>query len=527
MLRRLSTAAAAASQTRTTAAAATAAIRRLPLLAVEGGGVPRRRWNDDDNNNNNDISGSGRSSRKRYFSSDSATSATATTTSGDGADNNNNNNNSNDGDDGVGGEKIPVRWLDLRGSGLSVLERLLLEECLLRHDEDDTANDTSTNDTTTNRRHHNSNWIIVGHHEANRHRYLSPPRQEPRRQPKDKPKGNGSDDDGLNFDNDDHSRRNDTAVIVMGIGGKPESLLRVDDVVRDGVTALRRFSGGGTVVLDHDSIWTTVIGRPRHFERVVEPFPRKIMEWSADVVFGPLFRYLQEEQQSKAENNDSGSGERGTRNRDNNANKRQQQATLVLDTKSCSTEVTGRVVSVLKIQKKDGDNSSDNDNGALPGRDEPRFALRENDYALGERKMGGNAQAIAGRSGWLHHTSFLWDYRQHNMDYLTIPDKRPEYRQDKDHDEFLVKLRDCYPDLSKADFYACLKRVCEEQFELRTATLRDAMRIVSVAAAAAKKKKKNSDANSTGGGDGGGSSSALDQWYKRGGRTKVVSDLLR
>jgi hypothetical protein len=46
----------------------------------------------------------------------------------------------------------------------------------------------------------------------------------------------------------------------------------------------------------------------------------------------------------------------------------------------------------------------------------------------GERKFGGNAQAITSKR-WLHHTSFLWDYDPLNMAVLTNPKKQPAYRQ--------------------------------------------------------------------------------------------------
>ena len=57
------------------------------------------------------------------------------------------------------------------------------------------------------------------------------------------------------------------------------------------------------------------------------------------------------------------------------------------------------------------------------------FRLRENDYVLGDRKVGGNAQSV-GSGGFLHHTSFLWDWDDANMDYLVLPQKRPAYRGD-------------------------------------------------------------------------------------------------
>lgn len=70
----------------------------------------------------------------------------------------------------------------------------------------------------------------------------------------------------------------------------------------------------------------------------------------------------------------------------------------------------------------------------------PDFHLKENDYCIGDKKCGGNAQYIT-KDRWLHHTSFLWDYKGRNMNYLRFPDKRPKYRGDRLHADFLTRLK--------------------------------------------------------------------------------------
>ena len=72
------------------------------------------------------------------------------------------------------------------------------------------------------------------------------------------------------------------------------------------------------------------------------------------------------------------------------------------------------------------------------------FEARENDYVFGEKKFGGNAQYIQ-KGRWLHHTSFLWDYEPSAMDYLLLPEKRPEYRESRSHVDFLCTLRPHFP----------------------------------------------------------------------------------
>jgi lipoate-protein ligase A len=71
----------------------------------------------------------------------------------------------------------------------------------------------------------------------------------------------------------------------------------VDAAMKDGVLVLKRFSGGGTVVVDHDSLWTTFIGRNEvkvgvstwGSRECVKLNLRETMEWSADIVFDPTF----------------------------------------------------------------------------------------------------------------------------------------------------------------------------------------------------------------------------------------------
>lgn len=68
------------------------------------------------------------------------------------------------------------------------------------------------------------------------------------------------------------------------------------------------------------------------------------------------------------------------------------------------------------------------------------FQLIENDYAIEKKKFGGNAQYFR-KERWLHHSSLLWDYSESNMNYLKIPEKTPKYRENRDHLEFLCKLK--------------------------------------------------------------------------------------
>lgn len=150
--------------------------------------------------------------------------------------------------------------------------------------------------------------------------------------------------------------------IVMGISGEPDSLLHVDKVKKDKIEVIKRFSGGGTVIVDEETLFITFIFSKDALD--VAPFPEPILRWSANLY-----------------------------------------------------EKAWQI---------------------------PSFSLRENDFCIGERKCGGNAQYIK-KERWLHHTSFLWNFNEENMNYLQLPSKRPKYRQDRDHKEFLCKLNSFAP----------------------------------------------------------------------------------
>ena len=79
-----------------------------------------------------------------------------------------------------------------------------------------------------------------------------------------------------------------------------------------------------------------------------------------------------------------------------------------------------------------------------PDAPDAAFSLREHDYCLADLKVGGNAQTIS-RDRWVHHTSFLWSFTAANMALLRMPDKRPDYRRDRPHGDFLTTLQAVAP----------------------------------------------------------------------------------
>jgi len=179
--------------------------------------------------------------------------------------------------------------------------------------------------------------------------------------------------------------------IVMGISGKPEKLIDLTLAKKRTIPLIKRFSGGGTVYIDDNTLFVTFIcNEPEAI------MPKAIMEWS-EKIYQPLF--------------------------------------------------------------PEG------------------FRLRENDYCLGERKFGGNAQYIQ-KGRWLHHTSFLWDYDPKQMDVLLLPEKRPSYREDRSHKDFLCTLCDYFPD--KQAFLGSLICHLEKQYAVTHKSLAEVLPILDL-----------------------------------------------
>lgn len=152
--------------------------------------------------------------------------------------------------------------------------------------------------------------------------------------------------------------------IVMGISSDAFDFVHLDKVKEKQIPLIKRFSGGGTVFVDHNTFFVSFIFQKNALN--VTSYPEPILLWG-ESFYKSVFNH------------------------------------------------------------KD-------------------FHLAENDYALGERKIGGNALYIR-KDRWLLHTSFLWDYQKSNMDLLKMPEKIPTYRQNREHEDFITRLKDHYTSL--------------------------------------------------------------------------------
>lgn len=167
--------------------------------------------------------------------------------------------------------------------------------------------------------------------------------------------------------------------IVMGISGNPEKLINLHKYRENPIPLIRRFSGGGTVVVDDNTVFVTWIINEGC--SLTSCCPKKILDWTLEV-YRDVF---------------------------------------------------------------------------------PGFEVRENDYVFDGRKFGGNAQYMR-KQRWLHHTSFLWDYCPERMEYLLMPPKTPAYRAQRDHRDFLCKVKDRLA--SKEFFLNSLMNIIHDRFQV-------------------------------------------------------------
>lgn len=74
--------------------------------------------------------------------------------------------------------------------------------------------------------------------------------------------------------------------IVMGISGNVDELVHKDKLVHSPIPIIRRFSGGGTVVIDEKTLFVTFIFQKSDVD--LGQCPRKIMQWT-EALYRPVF----------------------------------------------------------------------------------------------------------------------------------------------------------------------------------------------------------------------------------------------
>ena len=176
--------------------------------------------------------------------------------------------------------------------------------------------------------------------------------------------------------------------IVLGISGKPHRLIDVAAAHEDDVLVIKRFTGGGTVVVDADTQFVSLVMNGDAIPNV-PLFPRPLMRWTGDLYGGVV-----------GTNDDTGVFR-------DLPNWRLHQDDYVVETRS-------------ELASNDRDDRVDRVEKNRVDRVDRATAVSRSKTFL---KVGGNAQSIS-KTRFVHHTSFLWDFDVATMKkYLAVPDK--------------------------------------------------------------------------------------------------------
>ncbi len=173
--------------------------------------------------------------------------------------------------------------------------------------------------------------------------------------------------------------------IVMGLSSKPDEWVDLLLAKKASIPIIQRFSGGGTVFVDQETLFTSFIINKDAV--AIEAFPRPILNWTM--------------------------------------------------------EFYKKALGIENLQ------------------------LRENDYTIGNLKVGGNAQYLT-KNRWLHHTTFLHDFKVENMNFLLHPKRQPEYRKNRPHKDFITTLA---PHVGKKEFVTKIVQQLRSEFEVHTVEL--------------------------------------------------------
>lgn len=77
--------------------------------------------------------------------------------------------------------------------------------------------------------------------------------------------------------------------VVLGISGKPREMVHEDIIAEAGVPLIKRFTGGGTVICDADTLFVTFIAAAEALPEIA-PYPEPILEWTSHIYSDALER---------------------------------------------------------------------------------------------------------------------------------------------------------------------------------------------------------------------------------------------
>ncbi|XP_954802.1 lipoate protein ligase, putative [Theileria annulata] len=195
--------------------------------------------------------------------------------------------------------------------------------------------------------------------------------------------------------------------IIFGLSGNIKDIKDINYCRKNRIELIRRFTGGGTVLIDNNIITSSIIATHSFVPNLN---PNNLNNWAFNFykstnLFNQYFNIL------------NGDFTYNPLNHHTNGPNRIGQDTNGSDTIGEDRIGTGTV-------------------GASTVTED---TVMENIYNL-EYKIGGNAQAY-NKNSFVYHTSFIWEVSPRIEEILSIPKKIPKYRNNRQHNEFLKSIK--------------------------------------------------------------------------------------
>ena len=102
----------------------------------------------------------------------------------------------------------------------------------------------------------------------------------------------------------------------------------------------------------------------------------------------------------------------------------------------------------------------------------PDIKVHEQDFVIDGKKIGGNAQSFS-KDRMVHHVSLLYNYSQEYMNILKIPQKQPNYRGNRTHENFCTTINSYFD--TKDAFCSAIKNTISSFWTVETVFLEDVL----------------------------------------------------
>ncbi|BAM41511.1 conserved hypothetical protein [Theileria orientalis strain Shintoku] len=204
--------------------------------------------------------------------------------------------------------------------------------------------------------------------------------------------------------------------VVLGLSGNPSDFIKNFKFCKDrGIKLIKRFSGGGTVLIDENTVTSSFIATHSFAPSLMA---NQICKWTFDNVYRTFSMFK--------------------------ANFALVDGDFVvrMPNTGCSHSLTSGLHTPHSLTINDSSDTSLDITNSINA---------TTNY--GNTAVGGNAQAFSKHS-FVHHTCFVWEVSPLIEKVLLIPRRMPKYRRNRDHGLFLQSVSQCLSDNSstRADF---------------------------------------------------------------------------